>query len=205
MIRRPLLNMRDWQTWFWIGVIAAAGYLAYLLVSGLLTPAPTSAPSDDEMQMHDIISRGQHGKSGWRFTADSSVISPDGYTTTYRQVRDATFLRDGRPAYRLTAGTVTVDSRNENYSATDGVHIWSNSPTLPDDLQTSDAYWDQAGQTPTCPTATRFVYHGALMITTHMTVDLDTGASQLGDTSVDYFNTPGPVRASTGTASPVRT
>jgi hypothetical protein len=194
--------LRRWQTWIWIAGIASAMYLAYLLISGLLTPAAPTTATDSEMVMRGIVSRGQHGDSGWRFVADSSEISPDGYTTTYHGVRDATFLRSGKPVYRLTAGIVTVDARNENYSASGDVHVWSNSPTLPDDLQTEDAYWDQAGQTLTCPTQTRFVYHGTVMRTTHMTVDLDSGASQLGDTSIDYFKAPAP-RVS-ATPSPAR-
>jgi hypothetical protein len=183
--------LRRWQTWSWAAVAAGALYLAYLLVSGLLTPATPSTSTDNEMMMHGIVSRGQHGHSGWKFIADASEISPDGFSTTYHGVRDATFYRDGVPTYHLTAKVVTADSRNQNYSATGGVHVWSTAKTLPDDLRTDNAYWDQAAQSLTCPTSTQFVYHGTTMRTTHMTVNMQTGASQLGDTSVDYRKPPG--------------
>lgn len=208
--RPPLL--RRWQTWAWFGGFIGGGYVAYLLISGLLTPGSAAGGGDNQMVMKGIVSRGQHGSSGWHFIADSSEISPDGYTTTYRGVRDATFLRDGKPVYRLTAGTVTVDARNQNYSASGDVHVWSTSLVLPEELETDDAYWDQAGSTLTCPTDTRFVYHGAKMRTTHMTVDLTTGAAQLGDTAIDYRKvaTPGPAAApsaapSISTVSPAPT
>jgi LPS export ABC transporter protein LptC len=179
MIERMPPVMRRWQTWGWI-----------FIGVGLLTPAAPNAALDNEMVMHGIAAQGQHGHSGWKFEAASSEISPDGYTTTYHNVRNATFLRDGKPAYRLTANVVTVDSRNQNYSASGGVHVWSTTPTLPEELQTENAYWDQSSQTLTCTTATRFVYHGTVMHTTHMTVNMKTGASQLGDTSIDYTKPP---------------
>lgn len=187
-LRRP-------QTWGWIVVGAVAGYVLYLLIAGLLTPEAPSEPGADEMVMHGIVSEGQHGKDGWHFVADKSEITPDGFTTTYHGVHDATFFRDGKPAYHLTAFLVTVDSRNQNYSATGGVHVWSTDATLPDDLQTDDAYWNQASQTLTCPGATSFLYRGTHMHTTHMNVNLQTGASLLGDTAIDYFKIPSPTPA----------
>lgn len=199
---RWLPSPRRWETWFWTLCALAAAYLIYLLIAGLLTPAVPSTPLDNEMLMRGILSRGQHGESGWRFVATSSEISPDGYTTTYRDVRDGRFWRDGRVLYRLTAGSVTVDARNLNYSATQGVHVWSTSPTLPEDLRTENAYWDQSGQTLTCTTSTRFLYHGTAVVTSHMTVNLDTGASELGDTAVDYRHAPEPTAASTASPTP---
>jgi LPS export ABC transporter protein LptC len=190
MIERLAPALRRWQTWLWIALGAVLAYLVYLLVSGLLTPAEPVTPSSSEMVMHDIVSQGQHGRNGWKFEAGSSEISPDGYTTTYHRVSKATFFRDGRPAYRLTADTVTVDTRNQNYSANGGVHVWSTMPTLPEDLQTDNAYWDQSTQMLNCPSLTRFVYHGTVMHTTRMTVNLQTGASELGDTSIDYTKPP---------------
>ena len=198
MIERLGPALRRWQTWGWLLLAVGIAYLAYLLVTGLLTPAEPTTPTDTQMIMRNIAAQGQHGHNGWQFDAKSSEISPDGYTTTYHGVHDATFFRDGKPAYKLQATMVTVDSRNQNYSASGGVHVHSTSPTLPEDLQTENTYWDQADQTLTCPTPTRFVYHETIMHTTHMTVNLKTGASQLGDTSIDYAKPP----ASQGPASP---
>lgn len=187
-LRRP-------QTWGWIVAGAITAYLVYLLVAGLLTPQAPTEPGENEMVMRGIVSEGQHGGSGWHFEAAKSEITPDGFTTTYHDVHDATFYRDGKPAYHLTAMLITVDSRNQNYSATGGVHVWSTDSTLPDDLLTDDAYWNQTNQALTCPGVTTFVYRGTTMRTTHMTVDLQTGASQLGDTWIDYFKIPSPTPA----------
>jgi hypothetical protein len=192
---RPAL--RRWQTWVWAAGFAAAAYLSYLLISGLLTPPAPTTLTDTEMVMRGIVSQGQHGKNiGWRFVADASEISPDGYTTTYHNVHDATYFRDGKPTYRLKASLVTVDSRNQNYSASGGVHVWSTAKTMPDDLQTQEAYWNEAAQMLTCPAATRLVYSGTIMHTSHMTVNMKSGASQLGDTSIDYrkISSPAPLQ-----------
>ncbi len=183
--------LRHWQTWGWIALGLGATYIAYLLVSGLLTPAAPTAPGDTEMTMRGIAAQGQSGRNGWKFVAATSEISPDGYTTTYHDVKNATFMRNGKVTYRLTAGLVTVDSRNQNYSASAGVHVWSTMPALPEDLTTDSAYWDQAAQSLTCTTATRFVYHRTVMHTSHMIVNVKTGASELGDTTIDY-STPQP-------------
>jgi hypothetical protein len=190
MIERLPPALRRWQAWVGIFLWVCVAYVSYLLVSGLLTPAAPTTATDNQMVMHGITAQGEHGHSGWKFEADSSEISADGYTTTYRGVHDATYSRDGKPAYRLTAGVVTVDSRNQNYSATGGVHVLSTSPTMPEDLLTDSAYWEQADQTLTCTTPTRFIYHGTTLHTTNMTVDMETGASQLGDTSIDYTKGP---------------
>lgn len=184
--------LRRLSTWGWVLIGAIAAYIIYLLVAGLLTPEVPQAPGANQMVMHGIVSQGSNGQSGWHFEASQSEISPDGFTTTYHGVRNATFFRDGRPSYHLTANVVTVDSRDQNYSANGGVHVWSTDKALPDDLQTDDAYWNQASQLLTCPGPTSFLYRGTKMHTTHMTVNLQTGASQLGDTSIDYFKIPSP-------------
>jgi len=186
VIERVTPALRRWQTWVSIFLWVAVAYVCFLLITGLLTPAAPTTSTDNQMVMHGIAAQGQHGRNGWKFEADSSEISADGYTTTYRGVHDATYSRDGRPTYRLTAGVVTVDSRNQNYSATGGVHVRSASPTMPEDLQTDSAYWEQAEQTLTCTAPTRFIYHGTTMHTSNMTVNMETGAAQLGDTAIDY-------------------
>lgn len=190
MIDRLAPALRRWQTWAVIFLWVAVAYVSYLLVTGLLTPAAPITSADNGMLMRGITAQGEHGHSGWKFEADSSEISEDGYTTTYRGVHNATYFRDGRPAYRLTAGVVTVDSRNQNYSASGGVHVRSTSPTMPEDLQTDSAYWQQAEQTLTCATPTRFIYHGTTLHTTNMTVNMETGASRLGNTTIDYEKGP---------------
>ncbi|HEY7994959.1 MAG TPA: LPS export ABC transporter periplasmic protein LptC [Candidatus Eremiobacteraceae bacterium] len=178
--------------WGWILVGAIVAYLLYLLVAGLLTPEAPTAPGSNLITMRGIVSEGQNGKSGWHFEASRSEVSPDGFTTSYHDVRNATFYREGRPSYRLMAALVSVDSRNQNYSATGGVRVWSTDKALPDDLRTDDAYWNQASQILTCPGPTSFLYRGTTMRTTHMTVNLQSGASQLGDTTIDYFKIPSP-------------
>ncbi len=190
MIQPAIPPLRRWQTWVWIALGAGVVYLAYLLISGLTTPAAPLGPSGNNMVMRGIVSQGQHGDNGWHFEANSSQISPDGYTTTYQGVHDATFFRRGRAAYRLRADTVTVDSRNQNYSANGNVHVWSTDKALPEELQTDDAYWNQSDQTLTCPTETNFAYHGTKLKTTRLTVNLQSGAAQLGDTAIDYTKPP---------------
>ena len=190
MIERRVPLLRRWQTWIWVAGGVAAAYLVYLLVAGLLTPPAPYGPAGNNMVMHDIVSAGGHGDSGWKFEAQSSEISPDGFTTTYNKVRNATFYRKGKPAYHLQADTVTVDSRNQNYSANGSVHVWSTDKALPEDLRTDDAYWNQTAQTLTCPADTTFVYHGSNLKTTRLTVNLQSGAAQLGDTAIDYTTPP---------------
>jgi hypothetical protein len=190
VIARLAPALRRWQTWVVVFLWVAVAYVSYLLVTGLLTPAAPITSADNAMVMRGITAQGEHGRSGWKFEADSSEISEDGFTTTYRGVHNATYFRDGRPAYRLAAGVVTVDSRNQNYSATGGVHVRSTSPTLPEDLQTDSAYWQQSEQMLTCSTPTRFIYHGTTLHTTNMTVNMQTGAAQLGNTTIDYEKGP---------------
>jgi len=191
VIARVAPALRRWQTWAVIFIWICVLYVTYLLVTGLLTPSAPTGTMDSQMVMHGIAAQGEHGRSGWKFEANSSEISSDGYTTTYHGVHNATYFRDGKPAYRLSAAVVTVDTRNQNYSATGGVHVWSTSQTLPEELETDNAFWEQADQTLICTSPTRFVYHGTTLHTSNLNVNMDTGASQLGVTTIDYEKVPG--------------
>lgn len=187
--------LRQWQTWGWAALGAASLYVVYLLVSGLLTPAAPTQPGDSTMSMHGIVSEGRHGRTYWRFTADSSEISADGFTTTYHRVRDATYYRDGKPVYKLTAAQVLVDSRDQNYTASGGVHIWSTDGDRRD-FRTEDAYWNNAAQLLNCTTPTRVVYDGDVLHTSGLSVNLSTGAAEFGNSSLDYVK-PSPAPTST--------
>jgi LPS export ABC transporter protein LptC len=196
VIPEPPRSRQPWRIAAWVAGASAVGYVIYLLVSGLLTPPLPPAPNGNQMVMRGIESEGRHGKTYWHFAADSSEISPDGYTTTYHNVHDATYYRDGKATYKMTASVVTVDSRNQNYSASGGVHIWSVLPGRTEDFRTEDAFWNDAAQLLTCSTPTRVVYRGSAMHTSGMTVDLRTGAAQMGITSIDYLK-PSPTPTST--------
>jgi LPS export ABC transporter protein LptC len=186
-MRAVALIARRWQTWVWIAVLALGGYIVYLLVTGLLTPQEPVQPSDNQMEMHGVVGQGSHGPSHWQFTADSSEISADGYTTTYHGVHQATYYRAGKPAYHLTATTITVDARNQNYTASEGVHMWSVAPHDAEDIRTTDAYWNNSAQLLTCTTPATLIYKGSELRTTGLTVNLRTGLAEFGDTSVDFI------------------
>jgi hypothetical protein len=154
-------------------------------VSGLLTPPAPTQPGDSMMSMRGIVGEGRHGRTYWRFSADTSDISADGFTTTYHHVRDATYYRDGKPVYQLSAARVMVDSRDQNYTASGGVHVWSTDGDRRD-FRTEDVYWNNAAQLLSCSSPARVVFDGDVLHTTGLSVNLSTGAAVFGNSSLDY-------------------
>lgn len=165
-------------------VIAFFGMALYYFLSALLSP-DIPATGQSSVTMKGIQGQGERGMQiGWQFSADSSDVSSDGMVTTYHHVRAGTYYLDGKPAYRLTAGEVTLDTRSQNYVATGGVHVHSLQPRAIQELQTQSLTWNNPLQTLTCPETVHVVYKGYALVTSHLIANFASGASSLGATSV---------------------
>lgn len=171
----------------WIGVATAAffGLIAYFLISALLTPDVQGNGGQTQLQMSHVIGQGEKGTQlGWRFNADRSEISTDGLVTTYHHVRGGTYYVNGKPAYKMTAGSVTLDMRTQNYTGVGGVHVWSVRPNDIEDLQTEVVSWNNPLQMLICPRTVHIKYKGLNMTIAHFTTNFLTGNSSLGTTSI---------------------
>jgi len=172
----------------WIGGAALAFFavIAYLLISALMTPDIQDNGGQTQLQMNHIVGQGEHGTQvGWRFQADRSDISPDGLVTTYHHVHGGTYYINGKPAFKITAGSLTLDMRTQNYTAFGGVHIWSVRANDLEDLKTATLSWNNPLQLLTCPGVVHLKYKGYGMTTAHLTANFLTGSSSLGSTSID--------------------
>ncbi|MDQ6780078.1 MAG: hypothetical protein M3Z37_02850 [Candidatus Eremiobacteraeota bacterium] len=177
-LRRP-------GVWMGAGALLFFGAVAYFLISALLTPDIHTSAGQSQLQMNHVVGQGEHGMQvGWRFQADRSEISPDGTVTTYHHVHGGTYYIDGKPAYKITAGSVTLDMRTQNYTGYDGVHIWSVRPHDISDLRTQTLSWNNPLQLLTCPGPVHVKYKGYAMTTAHLTANFLTGDSSLGPTSI---------------------
>jgi hypothetical protein len=171
--------------WIGAGTTAFFGVIAYLLISALLTPDAQTGGGQTQLQMSHVLGQGQRGTQlGWRFNADSSDISTDGLVTTYHHIRGGTYYVNGKPAYKITAGSVTLDMRTQNYTGYGGVHVWSIRPRDIQDLRTETVSWNNPLQLLTCPNTVHIRYKGYAMTTAHLTANFLTGNSSLGTTSI---------------------
>jgi LPS export ABC transporter protein LptC len=176
--RRPTL-------WVWVVSAAFFGTVVYLLASALLSPDLPANLGQPTIKMNSIEGQGERGNQlGWKFVADSSDISTDGETTTYHHVREGIYYLKGKPAYRLTADSVTLDARSQNYTATGDVHIWSVRPQDVSEVHTQNMSWNNALQMLSCPTQVHVKYKGFDMVSSHLELNLLTGSSTLGATTV---------------------
>ena len=176
---------RSPAVWISVGTATFFGLIAYFLVSALLTPDVPSNGGQAQLEMNRIVGQGEKGTQlGWRFKADRSDISTDGLVTTYHHVNNATYYVNGKPAYKMTAGAVTLDMRTQNYTGNGGVHVWSVRPNDIEDLKTEVVSWNNPLQMLICPRAVRVKYKGFALTTAHFTANFSTGDSSLGTTSI---------------------
>jgi hypothetical protein len=176
--------LRRWQTWGIIAVAAFLGMLAYYFVSGMSSPELPPTTAQQLLLMKGITGQAQKGQDlTWRFSAKATNTSPDGMVTTYYQAT-ATYYLHGKPAYRLTAPQVHVDLRSQNYSASNGVHVWSVTKPKEEDFKTNYVQWSQTSQALNCPESVRLTYNGSTMVTSHLSVNLRSGETQFGQTSI---------------------
>jgi|GEM_PF-1605497 len=177
--------LRRFSTWGVVAAVVFCALLIYYLVSGLMTPESHATSADQQVIMRGVTGQAERaGELGWRFSADSTDASADGMTTTYHRAR-ATYFLDGKPTYRLTAAQVLIDLRTLNYTASGGVHVWSVAGKHKQDLKTEYVLWNQAPQLLSCPKPVHLTYSGTVLQTAHLSINLRTGDTQLGKTTID--------------------
>jgi len=173
--------VRRWR--LWAGIAGGLFFLTilYFLISGLMTPdAVPEASRSQGVLVTGISGQGlRSGKTSWRFAAERADFSTDGAIQTYHHASATYYLR-GRPTYRILAGEITVDSRSLNYSAEQGVHVWSVGLPEKQHFITQALNWNNGTQTLTSPGTTDLLYHGIAIKTNHMSANLVTGMVTTG-------------------------
>jgi len=177
-------------TWrFWLvgaGVLALGGYL-YLFISAILAPSMPPMIGANTVVMKSLRVVGQHGRQlGWSFTADSSDTALDGAYTTYHNVRDGTYYEKGKPAYHISAKTITLDTRSQNYTATGAVHIWAVVGVQPREIKADELTWNQGLQMLTSPTNMTLHYEGSTYNGSNLVVNFRDGTIHTGPSAVTY-------------------
>jgi hypothetical protein len=177
-------------TWrFWLagaGVLALGGYL-YLFISAILAPPLPPVIGGNSVVMRRLHVIGQHGpKLGWSFSADSSDTSLDGAFTTYRNVRDGTYYEHDKPAYHISAQTITLDTRTQNYTANGTVHIWAVTGDQPRDIKADELSWNQSLQTLSCPSNMTAHYKTSTYNGSDLLINFRDGTIHTGQTAVSY-------------------
>lgn len=175
------------------GVVFGAFGLAviYLLISGLMTPDLVPATKMQAISVTGISGQGlRAGRTSWRFSAARADFSVDGAIQTYHNASATYYLR-GKPTYKIVAGEITVDSRSLNYSADQGVHVWSMGLPEKQHFISQTLNWNNGTQTLTSPGTTDLLYHGIAVKTNHMSANLITGMVTLGQ-SIANVGSSGP-------------
>ena len=189
--------VRRWR--LWAGVAGGLFFLTilYFLISGLLIPdAVPEAPRSQGILVTGISGQGlRAGHTSWRFAAQRADFSTDGAIQTYHHASATYYLR-GKPTYRILAGEITVDSRSLNYSADQGVHVWSVGLPEKQHFISQALNLNNCTQTLTSPGTTDLLYHGIAIKTNHMSANLITGMVTLGQ-SIANVNSNGPTPPST--------
>lgn len=185
-MERTVRALFRWKTLAIVAAIAFFAAIGYYLISGLFMPdvTPHQQP-DSTIVVHDV--KGQAvggGHSSWQFAAVTSEASTDGATIRYHDAR-ATYLLRNKPAYKLVAAEVILDSRTQNYTATHGVHVWSVGGGETQTFRTQQLVWNNSTQTLICPSTVKLEYHGVGLVTKHLNINLSTGALTLGASSAD--------------------
>jgi lipopolysaccharide-assembly LptC-related protein len=174
-----------WRTWLYTAIALAALAYVYLFVSAILAPPLPPVTDPNQVAMQSLRVQGQRGaKLGWTFGADSAQTSTDGGQTTYIGVHNATYYEKGKPAYRLSADSVTLDTRSQNYSATGNVHVWALSGAQPRDIRADNVNWSQPMQTLTCPGTVVIAYKKSHYDGADVSVDFRDGSIRLGLSTV---------------------
>jgi hypothetical protein len=167
-----------------------------LLIAGLMTPDLVPATSNGKIVVTGISGQGlREGKTSWRFAAIRSEFSLDGSVQTFHNATATYYLR-GKPTYRIAAGEVTVDTRSMNYSADQGIHVWSIGLPEKQHFRSQTLVWNNSTQILTCPGDTDLLYHGVAIHTDHLSANLITGMVTTGQ-SVAKIGAPSPAPLST--------
>ncbi|MBC5823856.1 MAG: LPS export ABC transporter periplasmic protein LptC [Candidatus Eremiobacteraeota bacterium] len=178
-------SLQKWRSLAAAAGICVLGLLAYVLISGLLAPDLPATPVQNQITMRGVVGQGQSGgRVGWKFSADSSDVSPDGSLLTYHRVR-ATYYRGTRPVYVLTASQLVLDMRNQNYTASGGVRVRTASPDAKlQSLATDEVLWSNAVATLTCPATVEMRYGGSGLQTSRLAVNFNSGQTTFGKTAL---------------------
>jgi hypothetical protein len=187
---------RRWPVWAAAVAIAFGCGILYFLIAGLMTPDLVPAATQSKIVISGISGQGlREGHTSWRFAARRSEFSPDGAQQTYHAATATYYLR-GKATYKIVAALVTIDAHTLDYSASQGVRVWSIG--LPDKQRfiTDALHWNNAAQTLVCPGRTALLYHGLAINTDHLSANLVTGMVTLGRSKADV-GTPAPIPIST--------
>ena len=183
-----IFRLTDWLMAAWrrlplYATIVGAAFglsILYFLISGLMTPDLVPASKAQAISVTGISGQGLHeGHTSWRFSAQRADFSVDGAVQTYHNAAATYYLR-GKPTYKIIAGEITVDSRSLNYSAANGVHVWSIGLPEKQHFISQALNWNNGTQTLTSPGTTDLLYHGIAVKTNHMSANLITGMVTLG-------------------------
>jgi hypothetical protein len=176
-----------WRFWLiGVGVLALGGYL-YLFITAILAPGMPPIIGNNSVIMKSLRVVGQHGKRlGWSFTADSSDTSLDGAYTTYHNVRDGTYYEKGKPAYHISAKTITLDTRSQNYTASGAVHIWAVTGIQPREIKAEGLTWNQTLQTLSSTGDMTLHYEGSSYNGSDLLVNFRDGTVHTGSSKVTY-------------------
>jgi hypothetical protein len=187
------------RRWRLLGAIAGAAFglaVLYFLIAGLLTPDLVPASKAQAISVTGITGQGlRAGLTSWRFSAQRADFSVDGAVQTYHNAAATYYLR-GKPTYKIIAGEITVDSRSLNYSADNGVHVWSLGLPEKQHFIAQALNWNNSTQVLTSPGTTDLLYHGIAIKTNHMSANLITGMVTLGQ-SVANVGSSAPTPTST--------
>jgi lipopolysaccharide assembly outer membrane protein LptD (OstA) len=174
-----------WRTWLYTAIALGAITYVYLFVSAVFAPPLPPESGINQVAMQLLQVQGQRGtKLGWKFGADSAQTSTDGGQTTYVGVHNATYYEKGKPAYRLSADSVTLDTRSQNYSATGNVHVWALTGAQPRDIRADNVNWNQPLQTLTCPGSVTIAYKKSHFMGNDVSVDFHDGSIRTGVSTV---------------------
>jgi hypothetical protein len=186
---------RRWALWFGIAAGAFALTIVGFVVAGLMTPDLVPATSNSKIVINRISGQGlREGKTSWHFAAERAEFSVDGTVQTYHNATATYFLR-GRPMYRIRAGEVTVDTRSLNYSADQGVHVWSIGLPENQHFITEALVWNNSTQILNCPGDTDVLYQGVETRTNRLSANLVTGMISTGQ-SIAKVGAPSPAQTS---------
>jgi len=155
-----------WVTW---GIVHAGGDV----------PAGPSANPVTELGNGHAEGRRINGPA-WTMDYSEIVEAPDGSTATLSHVRHGEIFRNGKPYVSVVADTIVVNTISNDFSASGHVLLIENDGLHKRRFRSEQAIYNGAVQLLTLPTAAHIESDGMAVDVEHATVNLKTGAMNLG-------------------------